>query len=144
RLNNIKAILSAYQKQNSSAEEISPSLIKSILGCSIPQANNYFSVLKAPKIVLEAIEQNQLKNLEKAAFVARTTISVVQHQLLQACIAGSSLKQLKELADKTKQIEKQQKKQSLATQLAAGRGRKSDRIELGVVREPIVIKTLIN
>lgn len=143
RLQNIKMILSAYQKQNNAFDEINSALIKNILGCSTPHANNYHAVLNAAKIVTDAIEQNQLKNLEKAALIARVVDSSVQKQLLQACIAGASQKQLKLMQEKNEQAAQLQKKQAIATKLAAGRGRKTNQIDLGSVKNPIIIKTLI-
>lgn len=143
RLQNIKMILSAYQKQNNVFDEISPGFIKNILGCSMPHATNYYAVLKAPKIVTDAVLQNQLKNLEKAAFIARVTDGSLQEQLLHACVAGASLKQLKSMQEQNEQAVQQQKKQAIATKLAAGRGRKVNQMDLGTVKEPIIIKTLI-
>jgi ParB family chromosome partitioning protein len=143
RLQNIKMIVSAYQKQNTKVETINANLIKNILGCSLPHAGNYHKVLNADKPLSAAIERREINNLEKAALVAKIENEDLQKQMLTACVAGASLKQMKQLATEEKKITQEKKKQAITDKLAAGRGRKAGRINLGAVKDPIVIQTII-
>lgn len=143
RLQNIKMILSAYQKQHAEVESVNANLIKNLLGCSLPHATNYYLVLSSEKAVLDAIEHREINNLEKAALISKTADAGLQKQMLGACLSGASLRQMKQLITEEKKMAKEKKKQAITDKLAAGRGRKATRINLGAVKDPMVIQTII-
>lgn len=143
RLQNIKMILNAYQKQNGESVVINAHLIKTVLSCSLPHANNYYLVLNAPKDILAAIERREINNLEKAAFIVKADDHSLQKNMLAACVAGASWREIKQIADNDKKFKKQKRKEIINQQMSNGRGRKASQINLGSVKDPLVIKTII-
>ena len=95
RMRNLEKIVLAYSKsQNKKTEEISPTTISQLLGCSLQQAVNYNNVLNASAIIKEHIKTGGIKNIEKAAFLAKAD-ETSEKALLQLCLKGATLAQLK-------------------------------------------------
>ena len=95
RMKNLEKIISAYSNsQNIKQEEITPTTISQLLGCSLQQAVNYNNVLNASANIKEHIKTGGIKNIEKAAFIAKAG-GASEQALLQLCIQGATPAQLK-------------------------------------------------
>lgn len=142
RLQNIKMILEAYQAQASEPEPISSTLIKNLLGCSSTQAVNYYIVLMTDESILTRIRHKEINNLEKAALIVKAANKDLQNNLLAQCAAGASLAQMKRFIQTQAIALKENKKQKLQAKLSKGRGRKTDRINLGFINDVTAVRTI--
>ena len=98
RIRNLDKIIKAHQESTEEVLEIKPAIIRDVIRCSSTQAFAYFWVLSADSELNELIRSNQIKNLDKAAFLAKeASSSSLKPQLYDACIQGASLKELKKL-----------------------------------------------
>lgn len=96
RITNINHIISAYCDKNNQTS-VTPSELSKLLGCSLQQAVNYNHILHASETVKELIKNNQIKSIDKAATICKSPPEF-QDELIQECLQGSSLRQLKKLA----------------------------------------------
>ncbi len=101
RLRNLEKILNAYaESKQKSAVAISPTELSQLLGCSLQQGVNYRHVLNASNELRKYIQSGEIKNIEKAAFIAKSPTKL-QKILTQACLNGSTLSELKKLSRET-------------------------------------------
>lgn len=138
RVGNIRDIIQEYHQQQGE-DEITATLLKKITGLSLSQASYYMAVLNAPRDVRFAIEQGQIGSLDKAAIIAGIPADDLRNQALQACIDGCSLKELRQLIAKEKQIQQQTR----AVALKRKPGRAISRVNLGFTAHTKVVHTLI-
>lgn len=141
RLKNIEQIIHYYRQENQTQVEFNASFIKNLLGCSLPHAMNYFSLLQAPKDLQDAVRSENIRNLEKAALIARITDANQRQEAISVCITGASLSELKKLISHDK-VGRQKIKSKITTQ--AKRGRQANRVSLGYTQQPLVVKTIID
>lgn len=132
RLRNLEKIIKSYsQNKSSNKEKITPAKLAKILGCSIQQGVNYLHILNGSEELLENIKKRNIKNIDKAAFIGKSQPEM-QGPLIKACIAGTTLKKLKERVQSNRSnIEQKTKK-------------KGSQIVLGSTDKVEVLKTLIN
>lgn len=136
RLRNIEKIMLAFaEEQKRPANKIAAADISSIIGCSLQLATNYKSVLEAQPKLKAAIQNNEIKNLEKAALISRATFEK-QDELVEACLKGATLKDLKKLAEK-KIVPLLQKKQET-------RGRQASCVNFGITKDIKIAKCIID
>lgn len=139
RLSNLSHILAAYGKSHDvSLASIKPTKIRELIGCSLPHAMNYRAVLSADEGLKLLIRDNKIKNLEKAAVIARIAESDLQQRATHACLNGATLRELKSIANQTGQDIEQ-----LISNKAERRGRSSSRINLGFTRQVSVVRRLM-
>jgi len=120
RLRNLEKILSAYAKSNQKpAEDITPTELSQLLGCSLQQGVNYRHVLNASNELRKYIQSGEIKNIEKAAFIAKSQ-QHLQEALIQACINGSTLSELKKLSREAPQTKTNAEKTSVKTKINLG------------------------
>lgn len=139
RIENIRELLGEYQQQGN-AVAITASLLKEITGLSLPQATYYLAVLNAPPPLKQAIEKNQIRSLDKAALLAGIERPELRQQAIEACINGCSLKELRHIISRQREVIKQQKRLSSSredTSLSRG-------ISMGSTRHAAVIKELVD
>ncbi|RDI41104.1 ParB/RepB/Spo0J family partition protein [Aquicella lusitana] len=137
RINNLKMIVDAYAKsRNIQPTQITASDLGDLIGCVKSHAANYKTVLNADTELTQLIAENKIKNLEKAALISDIKEPDIREQAVNACIAGATLKQLKNLADHAKikpivikQVEK--------------RGRQSSSINFGMTKNTNVARAVI-
>lgn len=96
RINNINKIITAYHNLNNQ-EEITPSKLAKLLGCSLQQAVNYNHILNASEEVKHLIKTNQINSIDKAATISKSN-PIKQSELIDSYLNGASLKELKRLA----------------------------------------------
>lgn len=139
RVNNVRDILSEYQNQYGVAN-ITATLIKNVTGLSLPQATYYMSVLNAPADVKLQIQTGKIRSLDKAAIIANIDSLDIRQEALQACIQGCSLKELRKIITRGKQVFKTKMNQ---VESSSKRGRMITRINMGFTLHAQVVKTLI-
>jgi ParB family transcriptional regulator, chromosome partitioning protein len=134
RLNNIRSIANAY-KNHFQSSSMTASIISRVIGLSLPQATYYYQVLHAPSDVLLAIENNEIKNLDKAAAISSITSEDVRQRAIDLCRQGATLKQLKALSVLNKDMTINRK--------AKNRERTRQKVNLGATNNINVVKTII-
>jgi ParB family chromosome partitioning protein len=139
RIGNIREIIHEYHNQHGEVS-VSATLLKNITGLSLPQATYYLAVMQAPDDLQKMIADGQIRSLDKAAVIAGINSSELRNEVLQACINGSSLKELRNMVARDKQSIK---KQSLE-HLPLKRGRAVSRINMGFTLKTDVVQAIVN
>ncbi|MCD6039727.1 MAG: parB 3 [Gammaproteobacteria bacterium] len=138
RINNIRDILRAYQNQHGDIS-VTPTLLKNIIGLSLPQATYYVAVLNAQPDVQQMIENGKIRSLDKAAIICGIESPELRHQAISACITGCSLKELRKMIAHAKQ----NSKKHLMVDQAVKRGRAASRVNMGFTLKPRVIQVIV-
>ena len=138
RLENIKEMIQAYQKENQTST-MTATTLKEITGLSIPQVSYYLAVVNAPADVQEPIQKGEIKNLDKAAYLAGIDDVPLRQRLIQACIAGANLKELKRLAQQQAIIHRNQYAIKEKQQ-----GRAANQINMGKTAKAMVVRIIID
>jgi ParB family chromosome partitioning protein len=141
RITNLEKIVNAYVKDSTSNKDITPTLLSQIIGCSLPHAMNYYALLQAGDSIKQHIKTNKIKNLEKAALISKVDNPTLQQKIIEICIKGATLKQLKE------KIEEQKKTLTMLTTkklVNTHRGRKATKVNLGMTNELGVAKYIFD
>ena len=141
RIGNVKSILSEYIKENP-GKEISASLIKELIGISLPQASCYMSVLNSTKDIENHISLGNISNLDKAAFLAKIENEDLRKKAIESCVKGDNLKMLRQFVDEENKKLLQQKKHALGI-ISKKRGRVASRINLGVTKNTDIVKYIV-
>jgi ParB family chromosome partitioning protein len=137
RLGNVRDIIHEYQLQNG-VTDMSATVLKSITGLSLSQTTYYMAVLNAPDDVQNHIRNGHIRNLDKAALLSGVASPDVRAQAIQACVNGSSLKELRSIISQQKQLQK-----NIAQLRPSTQGRNTVKINMGSTIKGDVIKTLI-
>jgi ParB family chromosome partitioning protein len=141
RLKNLEKILSAFAADKGMEfNRVSPTDLARLLGCSLPHAMNFIAVLNADDKIKGLIQNNKLKNLEKAALISTIKSDGIKQNAIDACIAGATLKKLKSISTQDK-IQKQ-----TTTQLPppSTRGRQATLVNLGTTKKIHVVRLIID
>lgn len=138
RLNNVRDIITAYQQQEGEVET-NATLLKTITGLSLSQSSYYLAVLDAPLDVKMEIEKGNIRNLDKAALLSSIPTVEVRQQAIEACINGTSLRELRYLVNQQKSLKKKEVLPS-----AVARGRKVEKINLGATPQSEVVKAIVD
>jgi len=140
RLKNLEKIVSVYTKnKNINPDELTSTMLCNLIGCSKPHALNYKSVLLADSLLQNLIQENKIKNLEKAAFLSNIKSPDTRQEAINACLAGANLKKLKMIS--TFASKKNQEKQNNPIQK---RGRQSSSVTFGMTKNLNVARTIID
>ncbi len=140
RIRNLEKIVNEFIRAHQlySIKDLRYAELAQLTGISPPQIMCYTNVLQASETLKEAIAQNQIKNLDKASFIAKTD-KAYEKALIKACIEGASLKKLKELEFHLKQQKETATKNT--------RGRSKIQVNFGKTTNlktaEIIIKTLV-
>lgn len=96
RLRNLKKIVEAAQAvRGETGQPVTVTGLSQLIGCSKPQAMLYKAVLEADEDLMSLIRKQQIRSLEKAAFLAGVEDSEIRTQLTHAVIEGLPLHKLK-------------------------------------------------
>ncbi len=139
RIGNVREIVREYREAYG-VLDITATLLKDIIGLSLPQASYYLTVLNAPHDIKTAIENGKINSLDKAAMIAGIDSTVLREEVLQACIRGSSLKEMRKMIANDKRVA------SVKTHLENSvlkRGRVAARVNMGFTLNTNVVKTII-
>jgi len=142
RLSNFEKIVNAYaQSKGMQITQVSITELSNLIGCVKSHAMNYKAILNADSELKQLIFENKIKNLEKAALISDIQSSDVRHQVVNACIAGATLKQLKTIAE-------QSAKKPALMKSVERRGRQTTSVNFGVTKNinvaKIVLESLLN
>ena len=98
RLQNIRKICEAYKgKQGRDFNTLTATELQTLISGSLQQSLNYTNVLlSASSTLLTCLKNESIKSLDKAAFIAKADTHL-QDILIEHCIAGATLKELKTL-----------------------------------------------
>lgn len=95
RLSNIKSIVTAYAKTHDKvATRITAAELSDLIGISASQAAQYKVVLQGGDDLIQAIQENAVANLDKAALIAKAAFNQ-QSALISLCKQAATLKELK-------------------------------------------------
>lgn len=140
RINNIQDIITEYQHQHPDINNLTATLLKNIIGLSLPQATYYLAVINAPDDVKKQIECGNIRSLDKAAIICGIDSEEVREEALKACIEGCSLKELRKIITRSKQVMKHASPMKASVEK---RGRTISRINMGFTLNTNVIQTLV-
>lgn len=145
RIRNLEKIISAHQENTGEVIEKKAAVIRELIRCSTTQAFAYSWVLNADSELNELIRNNQIKNLDKAAFLAKeASLSSVKPMLYDACIHGASLKELKKLLLDSKKNETTFSSPPKIKEKKDGRGKVAQRVNFGHTKNINVVQEIIN
>lgn len=139
RLGNVKEIIREYQLQHGEDIEVTATLLKTITGLSLSQTTYYLAALNAPDDVQFHIQNGGIRNLDKAALLANVEAAEVRRQAIDACVNGSSLKEIRSIISQQKMMQK-----SRAPIAVSNRGRTTAKINMGTTVKTEVIKTIVD
>jgi len=135
RIKNLEKIVTVYaEKRHQRMDQVTVTELSNLLGCSKPHAMNYKAVLEADVSIKEAIFEDKVRNLEKAALIANISEQPLRIKALEACVNGAPLKKLKMIATL--------KKPARFVPMAARRGRQATAINFGITKNIKVAKLL--
>lgn len=142
RIRNLEKIVISHQHEDGKEGKVTPTVLSEILGCSLPHAMNYCTILEADAELKRSIQDNTVRNLEKAALVAKIRTPSLKEKALKACIDGATLKELKIIAAQDKPTAPNTNS-NLQKASAKARGRQASRVSLGVTTKTSVVKHII-
>lgn len=99
---NLKQIISAKKARNPEMN-INATVIKKILGCSLPHAMNYLAVLSAPEKILKEVENGKINSIEKIALLSNASKMPIFDNVFAKCLQGTSIKRMQHLLKDFKQ-----------------------------------------
>lgn len=140
RMGNVRAIVNEYNKERGKVE-LSATLLKELMGISLPQASCYMSVLQAPEDIIESIDLGKINNLDKAAYIAKIKSVDMRQKALNACIDGASLKRLRDLTEKKYAMVSSCE---ITIKTNKKQGRVPQRVNMGITHKPEVIKKIVH
>lgn len=138
RLGNIREIIHEYQHHHKQVD-VSATLLKTITGLSLSQATYYLTVLNAPDDVNVQIQNGNIRNLDKAALLAGIAFPDIRKQAIEACINGSTLKELRSIISQQKMLKKNR-----ANLQSSRQGRLTMKINMGTTKNTGVVKTIVD
>jgi ParB family chromosome partitioning protein len=141
---NIEQVISEYRKFIDQNVEMRPETLRGIINRSRTQCVNFLYVLSGGQELIDAIKSGAINNLEKAAIVAKAKTEASKSVLLQACLGGISLTQLKEISLKQKKVKAEDVLPQQENVCDKNRpGRKALKINLGSTQKNSVVCKLI-
>lgn len=138
RLGNVREIINEYQQQNGEIE-VNATLLKNITGLSLSQTTYYIAAINAPQDVQVEIQNGNIRNLDKAALLANVASQEIRQRAIEACVNGSSLKELRSIIGQQKQIHRNR-----AGLQTSKRGRATAKINMGSTMRTEVVKTIVD
>jgi ParB family chromosome partitioning protein len=139
RLNNVREIIHEYQIQHEN-QTVNATVLKEITGLSLSQTTYYLLVLSAPEDVQSEIRSGNIRNLDKAAVLAGIQSQDTRKRAIEACIQGSSLKELRNIISQQKVLAEKSKLDIKSEK----RGRNATKVNMGSTHHIAVIRQIIN
>ena len=140
-LNNIRQVIAEYKNHIDPSVEIDAAFLENIINRSKPHCFNFIAVLHAPAWLHDIIKKGEIRSLEKAAIIARAKTEAQSGALLKSCLAGASLKQLKNESLQQKKLDTMAPALALPTKKRPGK--QASKINLGSTENKNVITKLI-
>lgn len=136
RLDNVRDIMKEYQNQNGPTE-LSATLLKNITGLSLSQTTYYLAAINAPQDVQIHIKNGNIRNLDKAALIAGVGAPEVRERAIDACVNGSSLRELRTIITQHKGLI------SKPIPKSSTRGRTAAKVNMGSTLKVDVVKLIV-
>ncbi len=136
----MREIIHEYQLQNGQ-EKMTASILRDITGLSISQTSYYLSALNAPEDVRVEIQNGNIRNLDKAALVSGIESVELRKEVLDACVQGSSLKEMRAMISQQKLLTTRSKK---TFNKAQTRGRQATKVNMGSTQRAAVVKKIVD
>lgn len=140
-LNNIRQILNEYKRPEIPEFKIDANFLEGLINRSRTVCFNYLAVLNATSEIQDAIKNGKIRSLEKAVVISNATNPKHRHLLLEACLQGASLKQLKKEAKTLKDVKMAVHSDSKSS---IKPGKKAEKINMGSTKNRAVITKLVN
>jgi ParB family transcriptional regulator, chromosome partitioning protein len=138
RLGNVSEIIHEYKLQHEGVD-MTATVLRDITGLSLSQTTYYLAALNAPEDVRSEIKNGTIRNLDKAALLAGVQSAELRRNVLDACVQGSSLKEMRAMISQQKQITtKARTPIKLVT-----RGRQATRVNMGTTESSAVVKRIV-
>lgn len=139
RLRNLEKILSVYaQTKGITLDQITITELSNLIGCTKPHAINYKTVLIGNGEIRSLIQENKIKNLEKAALLSNIKAPDIRKNAIDACLAGAHLKKLKMIVDLGFE------KQAAKVKSVERRGRQSNAVNFGATKNVNVARLIVD
>ncbi len=141
-LNNIKQVMNEYKQHVDDTVQVDATFLESLINRSKTQCLNFLAVLNAPENLQLAIKNGEIRSLEKAAIIAKAKTDTQRDKLLQYCLEGASLFELKQETIQQKKINSIQS--TIISNPKKRPGKQASKINLGSTINKSVISKLIN
>jgi len=133
RIRNLEKILAAYvDNQQKQVSDVTSTELSELIGCSKQQGANYRHMLNASQELRKHIKTGEIKNIEKIAFITKSSAKI-QPPLIQACLNGATLSELKKLTRETPIISNK-----------TGIGRPTNKVNFGSTTSTKVAKVIVD
>lgn len=139
RLNNVSEIIQEYQTAHDTSEAMTASILRDITGLSLSQTTYYLAALNAPADVRNEIKKGNIRNLDKAALLAGVESTELRRDVLNACVQGSSLKEMRSMITQQKQIATKAK----VPLKIVNRGRAATKVNMGTTKQSAVVRKIV-
>ncbi len=141
-LANISQVINQYKKHVDASVTVDSVFLEQVINRSKTHCLNFLAVLHGPKELLSAIEGGKINSLEKAAIIAKAKSEQQQSMLMQSCLDGASLRQLKQESSQQKKIEKISHHLKMVSEKKRP-GKKATKINLGSTKSTAVVSKLV-
>lgn len=139
RLGNVSEIIHEYQLQHGK-DPMTATILRDITGLSLSQTTYYLAALNAPTDVRSEIKKGNIRNLDKAALLAGIESDDLRKNALEACLHGSSLKELRSMISQQKQFNARAK----VPIKVQTRGRQASKVNMGSTERAAVVKSIVD
>ncbi len=139
RLGNVSEIIHEYQLQNGN-EPMTATILRDITGLSLSQTTYYLAALNGPVDIRAEIQKGNIRNLDKAALLSGIASDDMRHTALEACLNGSSLKELRSMVSQ----HKQSNAKARAPIKVQTRGRQATKVNMGSTERAEVVKSIVD
>ncbi len=139
-LNNIRQIINEYKRPEIPEFKIDAHFLEGLINRSRTVCFNYLAALNAPSDIQSAIKNGKIKSIEKAVLIANAANQKHKELLLEACLKGASLKQLKKEAKTLKDVETTVR---FDNKPSVKPGKKAEKINMGSTKNKTIITKLV-
>lgn len=141
-LNNIRHVIKEYKNHVDSTVIVDAFFLESLINRSKTHCLNFLAVLNASEELHDCIRTGQIRSLEKAAIIAKAKTKSQKSTLLNYCLEGASLKQLKQ--ESLQQKKQDSRAMTLTVSQKKRPGKQASKINLGSTTNKYVITKLIS
>ncbi len=140
-LTNINQVIDEYKKHIDANVTVDSAFLERVINRSKTHCLNFLAVLNGSGELLGAIAQGKINSLEKASIIAKARSSQQKSLLMQSCLNGASLKQLKQESSQQKKINRISAQPTSTSKKRPGK--KATKINLGSTKSTAVVSKLV-
>jgi len=105
-LSNIEQVIAEYKTHVNPKVVVNAAFIEGLINRSKTHCLNFLAVLSGGEGLIAAIQQGKINSLEKAGIIAKAKSKQERERLMELCLDGISLKQLKQESNQQKKAAK--------------------------------------